>query len=284
MRAKAWLGTVLLSLLPIMAYAQDQKEALVQELYVKSGLEKQMEQIPLTVQAGFDQAVQGEDRSQKLPKNIEATIRGLAPEAFAPESLKKVVLPDLKEHLTVPEIKQVLKWLDSPLGKECTRLEEAASTPAGLTEMERYGAKLKNSPPTAQRLNLIRKFDAAVKATESNVEIAVNIQIAIALAINATLPVQQQKPLKEIAREVERIRPEIEADMRTQTLVSLLYTYRSLSEAQMRHYLEFVKSPAGSKYQRVSTAAVKKAIIDGSIRLGKAVGEAMKQLEGQSEV
>ena len=55
MRTKAWLGMLLLSLLPVLAYAQDQHEALVQELYVKSGLEKQMQELPLSIQAGLDQ-------------------------------------------------------------------------------------------------------------------------------------------------------------------------------------------------------------------------------------
>ena len=282
MRTKAWLGTIFLSLLLIIACGQNQNDALLQELYVKSGMEKQMEQFPLVIQAGFDQAALQDNRLQRLPKNLTSAIRALALEAFAPESLKKAVVAELKEKLTVQDIKEVLKWLDSPLGKNCTRLEESAFTPEAMAEMQQYAAQIKNSPPTAERLDVLRKFDSAIKATESSVEIAINQQVAIALAITATLPLEQQRPLADIKREIEKTRPQVEAAIRLDTLISLLYTYRSLTESQIQQYIAFVTSPAGSKYQSVSTAAFKKALLDGSIKWGKAIGEAIKIVKPQS--
>jgi hypothetical protein len=284
MRTKAWLGAILFSLLPIIVYAENPKDTLVQELYAKSGMEKQFEQVPLVIQAGFDQAVRKDERLQKLPQNLTAVIRALAPEAFTPESLKAAMVAELRNKLTVQDIKKVLAWLDSPLGKNCTRLEEEASTPETLTELEKFAAQIKNSPPTAKRLDLLRKLDTAIKGAETNIEIAINNQVAIALAANATLPAEQQIPPAQIIREMAKIRPQVEAAVKAQTLISDMYTYRSLTEAQIKQYLDFLRSPAGSKYMSVSMAAFKKALFDGSIKWGKAIGEAMAHMQSQSNV
>lgn len=181
MRTKAWLGMMLLSLLPVIAYAQDQHEALVQELYVKSGLEKQIQEVPRSIQAGLDQPLMTGDRLPKPPQQVMPLMKALAPEAFAPEKLKAAVLPEFGAKLTTQDLKTILKWLDSPLGIKCSQLEEDASTAEAYTESHNYVESLKNSPQTAERLKVLRKFDAAVQATKTNSEIAINLQVALCL-------------------------------------------------------------------------------------------------------
>lgn len=283
MRPKIWLGAILLALMPFLAAAQDQHEALVQELYVKSGLAKQIQDVPRSIQAGLDQPMLEAEQFPKPSLRVIALMKALAPEAFAPEKLKAVVLPQLKTGLTTSDLQAALKWLDSPLGIKCTRLEEEASTPEAYPEIDKYAAQLKKSPPTPERLKIIQKLDAALKASQTSVEMALNLQVALLLAVNATLPKEQQQSPAEILGEMEQHRPEIESALQLESLVSLFYTYRSLTEAEINQYIKFATSSAGSKYQEVADAAVKKALIAGGIRWGEAIGEAMKQLEGQTE-
>jgi len=283
MRTKTWLGTILLVLWPVMAQAQDQHESLVQELYVKSGLAKQIQDLPRSIQAGLDQPLMEAEQFPQPSPRVIALMKALAPEAFAPEKLKAVVLPELKTGLTTPDLQAVLKWLDSPLGIKCTRLEEEASTPEAYPEIDKYAAQLKKSPPTPERLKIIQKLDAALKASQTTVEMALNLQVALLLAVNATLPKERQQSPAEILGEIKQHRPEFEAALQVESLVSLIYTYRSLTEAEINQYIKFATSSAGSKYQEVADAAVKKALIAGGIRWGGAIGEAMKQLEGQTE-
>jgi hypothetical protein len=262
---------------------QNQKDALVQELYIKSGLQKQFEQLPLALQAAFDQGVLKDDQVRKLPGNLVSAMRTLAREAFAPESMKAALFKEQKEKLTVQEMKQVLGWLDSPLGKKCTRMEEAASTPEAFVEMEQYAARMQASPPPADRLRVLQKLDTAVKATETGVEIAVSTQVALALAVISTLPLERQRSIDDIVREIEKSRPLVEGTVRAGTLVSLLYTYRDLSDAEIQRYIDFAVSPVGSKFQSVCMTALKKAFFDCSVKWGKAIGEAIKQMKTQKE-
>ncbi|MCL4502504.1 MAG: hypothetical protein M1438_11725 [Deltaproteobacteria bacterium] len=284
LRLKAWLVMLLLILLPAVAYGQDQHEALVQELYIKSGLEKQMRELPASLQAGLDQPPITGDRLIKPDQQVIMLMKALAPEAFAPELLKEEMLPEFRTKLTTGDLKTILKWLNSPLGMKCTRLEEEASTPEAYIETKKYGESLKKSPPTAKRLRLIQKFDAAVQATKNSVSTFINIQTAVSLGINASLPSEQQQSLADIRREVNQSRPEIEANMKLETLMSLLYTYRNLTGAEIGQYIKFASSKAGVKYRVVTDNAWEKALIHGGIRWGKAVGEAMKQVDSQADV
>lgn len=283
MRTKIMLGAILLCLLPAVASAQNQHDALVQEVYIKSGMAKELEQLPLVIKAAVDQAAREDDSLKNLPKNISTIMSALAQEAFAGEKLKEVVLPALREKLTVQDLEKILEWLDSPLGKICTQLEVAAATPEAVIAMEQYGSQIKKTPPTAARLDNLRKLDLASKGTETNVEVAFAGQVAVFLAVNYTLPVEQQVPLNVIERELEKTRPQIEAEVRKETLISLLYAYRSLTDAQIKQYIKFLKSPVGSKYVAVCNEALKKALWEGNIRWGKAIGEALKQEEKKSD-
>ncbi len=283
MLSKIWLWAVLLSLLPIFSYAQDRNNSQVLELYVKSGMEKQVEEIPSAIQALFDQKVPGYDQAQKLPKEILAAMRASVPKAFAPEKLKETILAELAAKLTAQDIKDTLQWLDSPIGKKCTQLEEAASTPEAEAEMEQYAARLHDSPPTAERLKVLRELDSAAKVTGNAVQMAIQTQAAVALAVRATVPSERQEPIEDIYREIEKSRPEIEALTASQTMISQLYAYRSLTDAEIQRYTKFAKSPAGSKFNAAAMAGLNKANLEGATRWGKLIGDAMKEMQGKTE-
>lgn len=283
MRLKKLLLIIIVSWLPITVYAQIQNDTQIRELFVKSGLEKQLEQVPLVIQATFEQASQADKNIQKLPSNISSIMKVSIRDAFKPTSLKEAMLTAIKAKLATQDIKEVLVWLDSPLGKKCTQLEEGASTPEAMVKMQKYAAQLQNSPPTTERLNIIRKLDSAVKGTEGGVELAINSQIAVAMATISTLPPEQRRSLESISREFEKNRPQLEAMVRSQVLLSFLYTYRSLTDDEIQQYLDFAASPAGARFISVTEEALKKAFLAGSVRWGKSIGEAIKQVKNQSE-
>jgi hypothetical protein len=282
-RSKICRLAILLTLLPVISYAQNQNYSAARELYAKSGLEKQIAQFPPLIQTFLDQSVREEDQTQKLPRDVLWAIRKCVPEAFAPEKLEKTVLAEFTAKLSDQDIKEVLLWLDSPTGKRFTHLEEESSTVEAQFDMQQYAAGLRDSPPSAERLKALRELDSAVKGTDGSVEMTIAAQVAVALAFNSTLPQEQQKPMDEIARETEKTRPLLEAEVRSQMLISYLYTYRSMTESQIRQYTEFARSPSGSRYSAVAMAAFKKSYLEGAARWGKLIGDAIKELKGGSE-
>jgi hypothetical protein len=283
MRSRTCLWAIVLSLLPILSYAQNQNNSQVRELYVRSGMQKQLEQLPSIVQAMFDQSVREDDQGKKLPKALISAMSAAVSEAFSPRRLQATMIAELSKKLTARDIKDVFKWLDSPLGSKCTRLEETSSTAEAQADMEKYAAGLQASPPTAKRMKVVREFDSAVKATDGAVDTAINTQIALALAIMATFPRERQMPLDAVAREMEKNRPALEANVRSQVLISHLYTYRSLTDAEIKLYADFARSPVGLKYHAATLDAFKKATLEGAVKWGELIGEAIKQTKGNSE-
>ena len=282
MKAKTIKFTIFLFMLPIIAYAQNQNE-LIQSLYLKSGMDKQIKQLPLLIQANIEQALEKDDRINQLPRHTKSAISGSVHEAFATERLKKIIIKEMKESMTIKDLNKTLKWLDSPLGKKCTRLEEAASTPETLSEIQKFAAQLQQAPPAANRLDILRRLDAAVKATETNVEITMNAQLAVAFAVVKSLPREQQGPLEDIAAQLEKNRPQIEAMMKSQTLLFALYTYQDLTNAELEKYIQFATSPAGNKYHVATISGFKKALLDGSLKWSESIANILNQSKHQSE-
>jgi hypothetical protein len=274
---------LILLLAPLCSHAADRDNAMVQELFSKSGLEKQLNNLPLSIQAAFDQAEQQDRYLRSLPKRVTEIIKTQARESFRPKNLKPIIFGELSSKLNSNDIRKVLAWLNTPLGKKCTRLEEAASTPEAYAAMQEYTDSLKKTPPTAERLDALKKFDSATRITETSIDSVMSMQVAVAFAITATLPKEQQMSLERIAAEIEKNRSEIEPDIAAQTLVSLLFTYKSLTEAELSEYTAFVSSPAGVKYHDVTSGALKKAIMNGSFAWGTAIGEALKEESKRSD-
>ena len=282
MKAKTILWMIVLLMLPVISQAQHQNDR-IQSLYVKSGIDKQVRQLPLLIRASVVQALEQDDRIKELPRHTKSAIIGSVQQGFSPERIKKTIIKEVKASMTVKDLDTVLKWLNSPFGKKLTRLEEAASTPETLSEIKKFAARLKQAPPAAKRLDILRRLDAAVKATETNVEIAMNTQLAVALAVVKSLPREQQGSFKDIAAQLKKNRPQIEAVMKSQTLVFALYTYQSLTDKELESYIRFATSPAGVKYHEATISGFKKALLDGSLKWGESIADILMQSGHQSE-
>ncbi|MFC1821653.1 DUF2059 domain-containing protein [Thermodesulfobacteriota bacterium] len=263
--------------------AQTTGKKLLNEIYVKSGLEKQIQQIPSNMQAGFDQEIMHDKNFRSLSRDYLSNIRGLIKKAYSSKDLKKTIVDQIEANITQDDIKEIIKWLDSPLGKKCTKLEEAISTTEALNEIKLFAAKVQESPPSADRIKLIQKLDSSLKYTETNVTISMNMQFALDAAIETSLPIENQKPLSEILERIKKRRPHIEAEMKPRIIVTLIYTYRSLSNFELEEYIKFAGSKLGVKYQRTVIEGIKNGLVSGSFKLGKSIGELMEETNKQFE-
>ena len=121
-------------------------------------------------------------------------------------------------------------------------MEESASTPEKMIEMQQYAMQIQESPPQQERLELIQKLDSATKGTDAGVEVAMNTQMAVAIAIVASLPREQQPTYDQIVSMVEKNRPQMENLIQAQTTVFSLFAYEKASNAEIAQYLSFASS------------------------------------------
>jgi hypothetical protein len=243
---------------------------LVQTLMRKSGLDKQLEQIPAMVQAGIDQTQQ---QQQRLSPEDTANLKRLAAIAFDAKTLADAVRAHVGANMTGKDIEAALAWLNSPLGEKITGLEEAASTPQAMAEMQSMAGRLAGDKARAEKM---KKLDVAIQASESSVRMVLNMQVVMTVAMTSSLEPDQQPSVDAILREVNKNSAQIRSMMEQQTILAFLYTYRSLPDAELDRYIAFGESAAGKKYQAVTSEAVSGAMVEAGRKLGSLLGEDMK--------
>ncbi len=283
MRRTLWITLISALLLPAIAAGQVPDARQLDRLYLKSGLADLVEQIPAGVQAGFAQAF-GQDASGHLSPQQHKIILSRIPMAYAPEDMRPGIIEVLAARLTAADVETVLVWLDSPLGRKCTALESAAAAPEALAAMQGFAEELQQSPPAPERVALLGELAEAVKAAENAVEVVMNTQLAVAAGMSAMLPREQQKPLEVIRNQLEQYRPQITAAMQNQTVLAFLYTYRSLSEDEIRQYLQFAKSEEGERYHAAASDGIEQVLTAGALKLGVMISEIIQATEQQSEI
>lgn len=262
-----------LALVAAGAVAQD-TGGLARQLMVRSGLDRQLEAYPALVQAGME-----ESRARSgLSDDRFAELKEASVKAFDPAALKRVVQRELARRLAPKDIEAALAWLDAPLGRRITQLEEQASTAEAFAAMQAWAGALRPGDLAEARIAQARRLDRAIKATEFSVSSARNSQLAIIAAMTATLPAaDQRQALDAVVAAFEQNRAQIRASAEQQTVMSMLYSYRALGDAELDRYIAFAESAAGRKYHAAALEALDQAIVEASRDAGRIIMERLRQ-------
>lgn len=274
---------MMITLLPCLLFAREAKTTLLEELYIKSGMEKQNADIPAILKEGFDQGLKSDNKANKMPLAVSLAIRDSIDTSFSSELIKTNIMERFKASLSEKEIGNIIKWLDSPTGEKCTELEEAGSTPGNLEKKMEFDKNLKNNPIPETRVKLIRKLNQATNGTEAAVSIAEGMQIALMTAVNLSMPEEKRMPYSMMKKEIEEQKPKIRAILEPEVITGFIYTYRTLADSELEEYIDFLSSGVGRKYSASSVEGLKKALEDGSMKWGRAIAEILNNAEKQAD-
>jgi len=274
---------IMIFFLPCMLAASETKTSMLEELYFKSGMEKQYADIPAALKEGFDQGLKIDTGKNKMSPSVSIAIRNSIDTSFSSELVKADILACFKSNLSERDIQEILKWLDSPTGKRCTELEEAGSAPGILEKRMEFEKNIKNNPIPENRMKLIRKFNQATSGTEAAVSIAEGMQIALLTAVNLSMPEEMRMPYQTMKNEIEQLKPKIRAILEPEVITGFIYTYRTLTDPELGEYIDFLSSEAGRKYTASSIKGLKKALEDGSMKWGRSIAEILNNAEKQTD-
>ena len=129
-----------------------EKAALTSQLMKMSGLEEQLNQIKEHAFANLS------DAKDTLPADVYEAITQAMAEAYDGRKMQEIVSGRLSANLNIEEMRGILNWLQSGLGRKITGLEEAASTPEAFDAMQTFTRQLQTNPPTPQRLELSQRL------------------------------------------------------------------------------------------------------------------------------
>jgi len=268
------LLTVSLLVLPAMAESP-QKESLTKELVKASGLEYQLRQLPLVTLS------QLAEQQGKMPEPIYKAFQQVFRDAYNAERLQRQVSKRIEKDLEQETMRKVLEWLQTELGKKITGLEEAASTPRGVQQVQVFAKQLQATPAAPTRVALVRRLNIAADTTELNLNIAQSTALAVANAVDAVQPKDRRLGPDRVRIQVERQRPQMREAYEQMGIVQSLYIYQSLSDDELGRYVGFAESQIGREYHTVVTRAFEEALLDATAAMEKALVDAMKQFKGK---
>jgi hypothetical protein len=139
--------------------------------------------------------------------------------------------------------------------------------------MQAFGRRLQSNPPPQNRLELIRRLDAAAGASEKNAEVALMILVQTATAMQEAMSKENRMGVEEMRRELDLRRPQLEENARKSAEISFIYIYQTLTDKELQRYVSFSESKTGMAYHKMAFEALMAALSDAAKENGKAVAK-----------
>jgi hypothetical protein len=234
----------------VLSEKNPQEPDQVGSLMDRAGLNKQLEEIPQLIEIGMTEA---NKETKSLTPELLKEVNHIAASAFDSGKLKKIMHDHLQANLSEAETQATLAWLNSPLARKISRMEEQASKPEAYTEMMGMADQLMANDG---RVKLVKKLDIAVKATETAMSAAVNTQASLIAGLTSALKPEVRPTFEAIESEVKKNKGQMEPIIEAHTVLSYLYSYKDLTDDEIGRYLTFAESLAGKKYHSVVAAGL----------------------------
>jgi len=135
------------------------------------------------------------------------------------------------------------------------------------------------APPGAHRLPRPPRgqgLDRAAGATDFAVELSLACARAAMSAIGGALPAERRLDPDKIEKAIDSQRQLLHEQLGHISLVSTLYTYRSLTDVELEHYLAFVRGDAGRWYHGTVKKVLLEVLSDQASRMGATVATALR--------
>ncbi|MEX0604568.1 MAG: DUF2059 domain-containing protein [Marinobacter sp.] len=265
------IASLLLPALFMLSSHRVMASELAESVLRSSALGEVIEQYPAMLTEGISQ---GLSQTGDLDPMLKGAITGMVGQAFSSSKIRGQVVADLDDGLSESTLQTVLDWYQSPLGERVTSLEADAAKPAGWKQIERRGPELIKKYQGTEREQMFTRFDRASRATESAVDTAIAVQTAFGTAMAAFNG--QTADFESIKARVEDQRPMLTGMVGQQVYAAYLHTYESLSDEQLKNYIDFMQSQEGDRYNEVVTNSVQQAII----RPVESIGNGLMRLFG----
>lgn len=245
--------------------SKESPEYYVQELYVKSGLKNQIDSFSSILLSQIDFKIKKDPDKNNYKHNELKNLAKTIKDVFGASDLNKKSLEILSQELSQAEIKSLLSWFDSAVGKKVAWYEDHISTSAGYLAMNDYEKSLTKTPPTEDYKRTIKKLTSNMKVMEAATDIALINQILVDVAIASLQPNFTKDMFDKISKKEERNKNVLKKKVEGEMDFVMLFSYNYLSKVEVNKYLEFTSTPLGKKYFRTMAKALNLTFTKASV-------------------
>jgi len=220
-------------------------ESVTAEVMRLSGLAFQVELLAMMVQGEFE-------RWKSLGFRPVGGVATIVAKTFSADTLLSKMHPSLARSLNHERTNVLLAWLRSPLSQRIVSLETASSTDERQKELVAFINKLPSTPPAPTRLALIHRLARAGDVTQGSASVMAAAGAALQRTVRPLI-----SPAGMAQRDIDgyQVSPAIDERSRLRIMMSLLFTYSSLSDAELGRYVAVLESPTGRWFTQISHSA-----------------------------
>ncbi len=187
-----------------------------------------------------------------------------------PGKLNKYIEEHLALKLSIDELKEVLKWYRSPLGKKISAIEYSS-----FSEKKEQFQKLRlafrlTRYQTTERLNLFKRLDGATSATDAMIELQTNliIQNQILELVLSDSKKPDQESIDEIVEEFRKnVDPYLDSLAANLVFAGFVYTYRGVDKNDIKKYVQFSEAPAAKHFYQIMNEQSNAYLLDSHKRI-----------------
>jgi hypothetical protein len=217
------------------------------------------------------------DTAAKLSDEQLNAVTAAAKRGFRIDVFEAPALSALAANLDPPTVKKVDTFLESDLGRRMVAADTATAT-LEEPKIDKIMNGEISAPSTPQRDALFDKLERASHSTESTVQIFLSMGQAVAIGTAVGSGRDKAAVAQSARKSGESSRPELEQSMREPLRRYLAYSYRDMSDADLKHLLVFLESPPGKRYVSAYIASLGAGFDAMGRRCGEQLGESLREL------
>jgi len=219
-------------------------------IYQASGIASQVNSFPATIISSLHYAQAHEQAGKVISKDDLREISSMVNKSFDEELARGVALNLIHENLSAADQKNIITWLQSPLGKKITQIEEMLGTDQDMEAMDQFLASMKKKPPTAEYHKAIAQLTKAMYSQEITGDLAIGVMkmtLSCMLAASGTLT---EESFQERVASIDEQRESFILSSSAQIQEFILFTYRGLNQDELQKYVAFNTSASGMQYNK----------------------------------
>jgi hypothetical protein len=217
------------------------------------------------------------DNAAKLSDEQLNAVTAAAKRGFRIDVFEAPALSAFAANLDPPTVKKVDAFLESDLGRRMVAADTATATLEEAKLDKIMNGEL-SAPTTPPRDALFDKLERASHSTESTVQIFLSMGQAVAIGTAVGSGRDQASVAASARKSGEASRVTLEQDMREPLRRYLAYSYRDLSDADLKHLLTFLESAPGKRYVSAYIASLGAGFDAMGRRCGEQLGESLREL------
>ena len=245
-------------------------------LYHDASMREQVRASLGTMPAHIRQMFSADSAAQLSDQQLNA-VTAAAERGFRIDVFEAPALNALAANLDAATVKKADAFLMSDLGRRMVAADVATATLDEPTIDKIMKGELA-APSTAQRDALFDKLEHATRSTESTVQIFISMGQAVAIGTAVGAGSDPAAVAASARKSGEASRGGLEQNMREPLRRYLAYSYRDMSDADLKHLLAFMESAAGKRYVTAYIASLGAGFDAMGRRCGEQLGESLREL------